>query len=279
MLEKLNKEQEDLMIKVRDEWIEYCLSGDSDLNLATAENGVAFIYEKIKKPKPLIIVADSPFSGIKISHEYGSKSKNTDYFGCGYDSGWFAFYDYFTRIGILKNKDFDTLKSFIRSGVWDTLFFEKLCILIRRPSSVVKNDKGQLHNPKGKSVEFRDGWGIYSLNGVRMKEEHVMTPAEKLEVSEIIKEKNVDVRRELIRKIGIERFIIKSDAKVIDKKGDYELLSIKLSEEVPDARYLKMKNPSIGIFHVEGVEGDTVEQAINWRAGNIKEKWEPKILT
>ena len=108
-----------------------------------------------------------------------------------------------------------------------------------------------------------------------------MNPAEKIDVEEIFKEENTEVRRELIRKVGIERFIQKAGAKVLDKKGDYGVLSIRLSDEVPDARYLKMLNPSIGVWHVEGVEAEcnTVEKAINWRAGNIKDKWEPAILT
>jgi len=282
MLNKLSKNQEELKIKIKEEWINYCLSGNSELNYEDAELGIKFIYDKIKKPKPLIMVADSPIAGIAIAKLFGSKEKNTSYFGCGYDSGWVSFYDYFTRIGVLQNEDFNKLNIFVKSGAWDTLFFEKLCILIRRPISVIKNEKGQLHNPHGKSVEFRDKWGIYCLNGVRMKEDHVMLPAEKIDVQEIIKEQNTEVRRELIRKIGIERFILKTDSKVLDKHGDYELISIKLSEEVPDARYLKMLNPSIGVWHVEGVEGDTIEEAINFRAGRIiskSENWQPSLLT
>src|ERR1044072_6953238 len=177
MLNKLTIEQEELKEKIKQEWVSFCLSGDSSLNYDEAEKGVNFIYEKIKKPKPLIIVADSPTSAIFISKIFGSKEKNTHYFGCGYDSGWISFYDYFTRIGILKNDDFNKLNSFMKSGVWYFLFFEKLCILVRRPISVIKNSKGQLHNSKGKAVEFKDGWGIYCLNGVRMKEEQVMTSA------------------------------------------------------------------------------------------------------
>ena len=281
MLNKLNKEQEELKEKLREEWISYCLSGNSELDYEKAEQGIEFIYDRVKKPKPLILVADSPYSAVLISKLFGSNKTNTDYFGCGYDGGWVSFFDYFARIGVLKNDNFNKLNSFMRSGVWDTIFFERLSILIRRPSLVVKNEKEQLHNTSGKSVEFRDKWGIYSLNGVRMKEEHVMTEAGKIDIQEIIKEKNTEVRRELIRKVGIERFLQKAGAKVLDKSGDYEVLSIRLSDEVPDARYLKMRNPSIGVWHVEGIESecDTVEKAINWRAGNIKDKWEPSILT
>jgi hypothetical protein len=45
--------------------------------------------------------------------------------------------------------------------------------------------------------------------------------------------------------------------------------------------YLKMLNPSIGVFHIEGVPADitTVRQAINWRAGDEREEWQPEILT
>lgn len=283
MLNKLSREQEKLKEELKQEWIAHCLSGDSTLDYEKAEDGISFIYDRIKKPKPFVLVADSPMSGVLIAKLFGSKEENTHYFGCGYDAGWISFYDYFTRIGVLNNEDFNKINSFMRSGVWDTLFFEKLCILVRRPISVLKNERGQLHNSNGKAVEFRDKWGIYCLNGIRMKEDHITTPAEKLDVREIIKESNVDVRRELIRKIGIERFILKAGAKVLDKRGDYELLSLKLSDEVPDARYLKMKNPSMaGVWHCEGVEGNTVQEAINFRAGlplEGEENWEPSILT
>ena len=55
----------------------------------------------------------------------------------------------------------------------------------------------------------------------------------------------------------------------LDKRGDYQLLSIDLGNGVTDARFLKMINPSVGVFHLEGVEPGiaTVEQALNWRNG------------
>lgn len=114
-----------------------------------------------------------------------------------------------------------------------------------------------------------------------MKEKDVMTPAEKIDPKEILKRENVDERRELIRKVGIERMLSVLKNKELDKKGDYCLLSVELSETIKDARYLKMKNPSIGIWHLEGVarECNTVQDALNWRAGDIKTKWEPSTLT
>ena len=54
--------------------------------------------------------------------------------------------------------------------------------------------------------------------------------------------------------------------KVMDKRGDYEVLSVNFPG-LSDARYLKMINPSIGTFHIEGITRDenTVEKALNKR--------------
>jgi hypothetical protein len=128
-----------------------------------------------------------------------------------------------------------------------------------------------LHKDEAPAIAYGDGYALYFLNGVPMQEGHVMIPAEKIPPVAVMQEKNADVRRELIRKVGIERMLSVLQNKVMDKVGDYSLLSIKLSEEVRDARYLKMLNPSIGTWHLEGVapECDTVEKCLNWRNQNM----------
>lgn len=97
-----------------------------------------------------------------------------------------------------------------------------------------------------------------------------MTPAQKMDSKMIIKEKNAEVRREIVRKIGAEKICKDLGAKCIDmsKDGMYELLNL----EIGDGRtrpYLKMLNPSIGTYHIEGVHPDckTVEESLSWRNG------------
>ena len=105
------------------------------------------------------------------------------------------------------------------------------------------------------------------LNGVRMPADYVETPAEKMSPDTVLREKNADVRRELLRKVGIERMLAKLPHKSMDRRGNYELLSVRLSDQVPDARYLRMLNPSIGVWHLEGVDPEckTVGESLNWR--------------
>lgn len=79
------------------------------------------------------------------------------------------------------------------------------------------------------------------------------------------------------RKIGIDAVVAKLNAQSIDQEGDYELLLLDLGD---DRRrpYLKMPNPSIGTWHVEGVHPDcqTVTQALTWRNGT---EVRPGVLT
>jgi len=134
-----------------------------------------------------------------------------------------------------------------------------------------------LHNDKGASVRYADGFSVYSLNGVRVTRELVETPAEKLDPQLVVKETNAEVRREIVRKIGVERLVQKLGAKTLDKKGSYELLNIDLGEN-RFRPYLKMLNPSVGTYHIEGVapECRTIEQALNWRNQTTET---PEVLT
>lgn len=163
-------------------------------------------------------------------------------------------------------------------------FFDDECFLIEKPIKIgVKNNR--LHADGCKSIEYSDGFGAYHLNGVAVPEWLVMTSAHKLDPKELTSNKdlkNVEIRREFIRKIGIERCLSVLQPKVLDTKDSYELLEINIGDNNSGSRriYLKMLNPSVkGVYHLEAVapECKTVQDAINWRAGGVE--WNPVVLT
>jgi len=90
--------------------------------------------------------------------------------------------------------------------------------------------------------------------------------------------KNVTVRTRFIKKFGVERIILACGSRIIDKKGDYELLLFDLGGTTGYWPYLKMLNPSIGVWHVEAVgkKCKTVDDAIIWRNQTIDS---PRQLT
>lgn len=116
------------------------------------------------------------------------------------------------------------------------------------------------------ALAYPDGWGLYCLNGVRVPPQIVTTPAEQLDCQFILKERNAEIRREFVRKAGIEKVCKDLGAKTLDVQDSYELLALNIGDGL-ERPYLKMKNPSIGVYHIEGVSPEcrTVQQALNWR--------------
>lgn len=107
-----------------------------------------------------------------------------------------------------------------------------------------------------------------------------------VESRDILKTRNAEIRREIIRRIGIDRICYDLKAKIIDRQGEYELVLLDLR----DGRrrpFLKMHNPSVPeIWHLEGVHPaiKTVQDALNYRRyGNAmfigSENWDGRWRT
>ena len=280
-IEELTEEQDHLMAQLSAEYEAYALSGDDSYDVKEIQKGIDFLYELAElKPPQEIIVCASP---IEMKQLLGMKKGETfDWIGCGYDSGWTAFYDYMQRIGVEFDQEwgFDRWKDFItKSGVFAVTLCENAAFVCVRPSQVHRNSAGDLHNEKGMAILWADGYGEYSLNGVLVEESLVMTPAEKLDPTMLLKEQNAEVRREIVRKIGIERVVQKLGAKKLDEshEGMYELLLLELGDG-RERPYLKMRNPSINAYHLEGVPPGTktVKEALAWRNGREES---PLVLT
>lgn len=151
------------------------------------------------------------------------------------------------------------------AGLWLFWLTDAEVIALSRP--IVQLEGERVHSDHGPAVRWPEGEEEYFvLHDVRVPREIVETPASELDPQLILRERNAEVRREIVRKIGIERVCEGLNAKCLDSQGNYELLLL----DIQDGRlrpYLKMKNPSIGVYHIEGVapECRTVAEALAWR--------------
>jgi hypothetical protein len=280
MIEKLTDEQLKSTKTYYEKWIKIGFNTDR-FNLNEATPIIHNIYREILKQSPpnQIKIFDSPFLlwkyvqeeiGVKISFLY-------PYFAGSFDASVFSFYDFMFNIGVkIDNnlmKKYRIWESTIKLGLIYT--FDDVCLITQKPSKIVRKNE-IIHCDNGPAIEYADGFCVYMLNGVRVPKEYVITPWNELNPQLVVKETNAEVRRELVRKIGIERVIEKLGADVIDKNGEYELLSLNIgSSKRP---YLKMKNPSIGVYHIEGVPPNTktVKDALIFRNGTDEK---PIVLT
>jgi hypothetical protein len=158
----------------------------------------------------------------------------------------------------------------IALNLYSILFINNKLILVEKPVLHI-DSRNFLHREDGPAIYFpKLKSGIYCMNDVRVSKQVVVTPAEKLKAEMITKTRNAEIRRELVRKIGIERVLAELGATLLDKSDDgkYELVNLAIDAN-RNRPYLKMLNPSTGTWHIEGVEPrtTTVAAALQFRNG------------
>lgn len=186
----------------------------------------------------------------------------------------------------VKGWSYPLMDAFL-GGCWFLYFTADTLYWIAKPNVFTRRDNFNrriLHRVDGPAVES-DIEDLFFLNGVFVPEWLVMTPAHKLNAKELTTRKelkeNVEVRREFVRKIGIERCLNVLGWKKLSIVGTYELGETMVGES--PRRYLKMLNPSVnGVWHLEAVHPscENVQEAINWRTyGDKSKQWQPFLLT
>jgi hypothetical protein len=141
-------------------------------------------------------------------------------------------------------------------------------IAVPRPVLHLRGE--QLHCEEGPAVHWPNGTAYHFLNGVRVPSWLVETSADRIDAKQVLDLDNEEVKREAIRKVGVERLLSQLNPRVVDSEpggSEYTLIEADFGGIV--RRYLKMLNPSIGVYHVEAVHPEcyTVQQALNFRNG------------
>ncbi len=224
----------------------------------------------------------NPFTQVKQQVEQQVRQlirKEVAIFSLPYLDGQFsaslvASYDFLRSIGV----DLPDYSIFSDQIQFNLIYpIDGFVVFAERPSVIYMKDK-RLHKEGAPSVEYPDGTKCWSLNGVAVPQWLAETPWDKLDCSEFPKITNVQVRREFVRKVGVERLCKEMGSVILDKQGDYELHEIDLQGATGKWPYLKMLNPSIGTWHMEcvGKTCKTVRDALRFRN---QSDLEPLMLT
>ena len=277
MIEKLTPEQEAKLSEFRDRWLNVGLDVAAS-NRKSCEEAIRKIYKNAGfEPPAQMLWVKSPREAITKAGELLKKETGQDadpqqifnnFCYGAHEASWLSFYSFCMEV--LSLDECKPLEPYMEvamhCGWW--LPYDTVCIISEKPVVIHLNDRGLLHKDGGPAIAFGDGFAVWGLNGVRVPQDIAETAWDKIPMEKIIQEKNAEVRREVVRKVGVERIIKETSAEVIDKEGDYELLLL----DIGDKRmrpYLKMLNPSIGTYHIEGVPvgTKTVAEAKKFRNG------------
>ena len=126
---------------------------------------------------------------------------------------------------------------------WINRYFVIVC---ERPKSINLDDKGRLHSPKKKSIEYKDGWGLYHLHGIQFTEQEFATfTSGKRDALSIMTEPNQDKKRVMIMTYGND--------KLIQELGAVEL-SVEKDNLGYDMRLLKIANKEEPLIFYEAID-------------------------
>lgn len=143
------------------------------------------------------------------------------------------------------------------------------CMVSDRPCGLRRNAEGRLSSESAPAIEWRDGWKLWYIDGVRVDEQIVMKPQTQT-VEQLDKEMNGDVRSIRLRRFGWTRYLKETGAKVLDRR-DNEI------ENTKEALFRTARGdvvfvpvcPTGRVFGLPVPPGiQTCEQAQAWLAGD-----------
>ena len=309
MLSKLTKQQEQLMYQVRDEWIRRFFSLEFDED--KARKLIRWLYKLSNLKEPLILIMDSPIAcqiatnlmsnkiqvGNQVRNQVGNQVRNQklQYFDDGWrgiiiDYAWVSFYDFFDRLNILDNKEWNEFKELIKTNIFYSIQLEGICVISKPPSIILRDNRNRLHNKDGSAIVFNDGYEQHYVHGVFFEKElyDKIFIDKTMKGKDIIKLRNAEQKSAITQALGysyiidditgikiIDTYVDKS--KVDGNKVTYEVLEFPLDNNT--IRIVKVEDHTEHKITYLGVpiekSTETCMGAIAWTFNMEVNKYKP----
>ncbi|MCI2429577.1 hypothetical protein LM604_02830 [Candidatus Acetothermia bacterium] len=136
------------------------------------------------------------------------------------------------------------------------------------------DDHGVLHCEDGPAIYWPDGTSLWFYKGIRVTEQIIMRP-QTLTAKQILRQKNIEVRRAMIERYGIEPLLREVHAEKLDESAQGTLYRLELPGD--ELTVVEVVCPSTGRKYFLCVPGwlQTVRQAVAWTFGLSAEQYEP----
>lgn len=174
-----------------------------------------------------------------------------------HDASWLAFYDCFSNVcGLEICNKLRGLNLLAECGWWWP--FAGAVILTERPNTLLRDDRGRLHNTTGAAVGYPDGFALYAVHGVRVAAD-IITNHESITIERIAGESNAEVRRVMIERYGVARYLMDSGATIVNHDGvgilyrhvipnDEPIVMVRVLNSTPEPDGVMTRDEAIEIF-------------------------------
>lgn len=172
----------------------------------------------------------------------------------------------------------------LRMGAFMYIFGEKVVFACKNPLAVRLNEHSELHSLSHPSLEFLDGYSLYSWQGVPVPKEFIDAP-ELLTWQRVQGEPNTELRRVMLDRYGTTKFLLDSGAQVfaVDECGSLFRQQLAGDEPLVMLRVVNSTAEPDGTFKEyflrvpPGVK--TPREAVAWTFGLKAEEYFPVIQT
>jgi hypothetical protein len=290
MLESLTPEQEKLMYRVRDFWIDrvnkFHFSDTKCVHL------IRFVYRISGLERPEIVFCDSLVEMQQKANELNKTTGTVYQYSsrvCFGDLEWISFYDFFRRIGIAKDRKFTIYAHLMQYPPYKIITDVKgYCLVCRPPVKISRNKYRQLSNETGPCIICPDGNHRYFINGVEFTKEEwsdffPIKQGDEI-ATKILGISNTEKRTAVIMSYGLEVIINKLGAKILDTSTEYsEHLKRNVTCNLIEFQYMnnalkgfQFEDLSTGKKGIELVDRSckTLKEALAWRFNKTPEEME-----
>ena len=204
----------------------------------------------------------------------------------GNDFGQFdvalAWFDFVSRLGLFA-EELNCFMILAGSCGWAVLFWD-YAFISAKPKCFKHDQQHRLHCETGAAVRYSDGFSVFAIHGIRVPGKVVAAP-ESLTVREIESETNVEVRRVMIQRYGLERFLVDGKAEEIHRDdfgilyrkqlpNDEPVLMVKVVNSTPEPDgsvkdYFLRVPPTM----------ERARQAVAWTFGKDENDYAPTLQT
>jgi hypothetical protein len=159
-------------------------------------------------------------------------------------SGWTAFLSFFRHVAQLPI-DYEKWNPYeILATAGPRVMHKEFCLVCQRPVVLKVDSENRPHCDDGPFCQWRDGSALYAVRGVRVPRWIIDYP-ERLSAQHIEKETNAEVRRVMMERYGLPRYLLDSGAVEIHKDdfgtlyrkeipGDEPLVMVKVVNSTPE---------------------------------------------
>jgi hypothetical protein len=173
-----------------------------------------------------------------------------------------AYCDFFCRLGLLQDDNFDRHVQFLKSGVFLSYWYDSVALVCPRPSLIRRNTQGRLHSEEGWAMGWRDGYRIHCLYGIPFHEglwEQVVL--RKLRFTEVMGIPNIERRIAALRMMDPDEMLRGAQAeKIHESKRGNSLYCVKLFVGDRPGYVLRYACPSTGKVYLKGIPREVAKK-------------------